>query len=121
MQLLVGSTFEEIEPRLSQDGRRLVFASRRSGDTIDIWMAEADGSAVQLLSRRPSRIQGSPYWSPDRRVVCRFGVAMGVGARPNHLRFVEVPTPLRAHKNADEPAFLELRRERGKALLVGLR
>jgi Tol biopolymer transport system component/DNA-binding winged helix-turn-helix (wHTH) protein len=70
VQLLVGSTFEEIEPRLSQDGRRLVFASRRSGDTIDIWMAEADGSAVQLLSRRPSRIQGSPYWSPDgRRVV----------------------------------------------------
>jgi Tol biopolymer transport system component len=69
-QLLVGSTFEEIEPRLSQDGRRLVFASRRSGDSLDIWMAEADGSAVQLLTRRPSRIAGSPYWSPDgRRIV----------------------------------------------------
>ena len=69
-QLLVGSTFEEIEPRLSQDGRRLVFASRRSGDTIDIWMADADGSGVQLLARGPSTVQGSPYWSPDgRRVV----------------------------------------------------
>jgi Tol biopolymer transport system component/DNA-binding winged helix-turn-helix (wHTH) protein len=69
-QLLVGSTFEEIEPRLSQDGRRLVFASKRSSDSLDIWMAEADGSAVQLLTRGPSSIQGSPYWSPDgRRVV----------------------------------------------------
>jgi Tol biopolymer transport system component/DNA-binding winged helix-turn-helix (wHTH) protein len=69
-QLLVGSTFEEVEARLSHDGRRLVFASRRSGDTLDIWMADADGSAVQLLTRRPSRIKGSPYWSPDgRRVV----------------------------------------------------
>jgi hypothetical protein len=45
----------------------------------------------------------------------------GGGSTTYHLRFVEVPTPLRAHKNADEPAFLELRRERGKALLVGLR
>jgi Tol biopolymer transport system component len=69
-QLLVGSTFEEIEPRLSRDGRRLVFASRRSGDTIDIWIADADGSGVQQLTRGPSSIQGSPYWSPDgRRVV----------------------------------------------------
>ena len=70
MELLVGSTFPEVEPRLSHDGRRLVFASKRSSDSLDIWMAEADGSGAQLLIRGPSGIQGSPYWSPDgRRVV----------------------------------------------------
>jgi Tol biopolymer transport system component/DNA-binding winged helix-turn-helix (wHTH) protein len=70
VQLLVGSTFEEVEPRLSHDGRRLVFASKRSGNSLDIWMANAEGSAVQLVTRPPSGYAGSPYWSPDgRRIV----------------------------------------------------
>jgi Tol biopolymer transport system component/DNA-binding winged helix-turn-helix (wHTH) protein len=68
-ELLVGSSFEETEPRLSQDGRRLVFASKRSGDSLDIWMANADGSAVQLLTGARSGYAGSPYWSPDGRQI----------------------------------------------------
>jgi Tol biopolymer transport system component len=67
VELLVGSTFEETEPRLSRDGRRLVFASKRSGDSLDIWMANADGSAVQLLTRAAAGYAGSPFWSPDGR------------------------------------------------------
>jgi Tol biopolymer transport system component len=70
VQLLVGSTFEEVEARLSHEGQRLVFASKRAGDCLNSWMAKAAGSAVQLLARNPSRYAGSPFWSPDgRRVV----------------------------------------------------
>jgi Tol biopolymer transport system component len=67
VQLVVGSTFAEMEPRLSADGRRLVFASSRSGVTVDIWVADADGSNPEQLTQGPGRFQGSPYWSPDGR------------------------------------------------------
>jgi Tol biopolymer transport system component len=67
-QLVVGSTFGEMEPRLSADGRRLVFGSARSsGDTFDLWVADADGSNPQQLTQGPGRAQGSPAWSPDGR------------------------------------------------------
>jgi hypothetical protein len=45
----------------------------------------------------------------------------GGGSTTYHLRFVDVPKPLRVHKRAGEVTTLELRRERGKALLVALR
>ncbi len=66
-QLVVGSTFEEMEPRLSPDGRRLVFGSKRSGDKTAIWVADADGLNPQQLTHGPGRTQGSPSWSPDGR------------------------------------------------------
>jgi Tol biopolymer transport system component len=70
VQLVVGSSFEEIEPRLSPDGRRLVFGSTRSGGTGDLWLADADGSNLQLFTHVSNRNLGSPSWSPDgRRVV----------------------------------------------------
>jgi eukaryotic-like serine/threonine-protein kinase len=70
VQWVEGSTFDEMEPRLSPDGRRLVFASARSG-TLGIWLAGADGSNLQQLAHgSPGAFQGSPYWSPDgRRIV----------------------------------------------------
>jgi len=68
-QLVVGSTFTEMEPRLSQDGRRLVFASQRAGEIADIWVAGADGSNPQQLTHGPGRAQGSPSWSPDGRSI----------------------------------------------------
>jgi eukaryotic-like serine/threonine-protein kinase len=64
--LVVGSTFAEMEPRASPDGRRLVFGSARSGDITDIWVAEADGSNPQQLTHGRAN-KGSPYWSPDGR------------------------------------------------------
>jgi Tol biopolymer transport system component len=68
VQLVVGSSFVEMEPRLSPDGRRIVFGSARAGrDTIDIWVADADGSKPQQLTLGPSAVQGSPAWSADGR------------------------------------------------------
>ena len=49
-------------PRLSPDGRRLVFMSDRSG-YMEIWVSSPDGSAaVQLTNLREC---GTPRWSPD--------------------------------------------------------
>ena len=67
-QLVVGSTLlDEMEPRLSPDGRRLVFGSQRAGIVTDIWVSDADGSNARQLTHGPGRDQGSPYWSPDGR------------------------------------------------------
>jgi Tol biopolymer transport system component/DNA-binding winged helix-turn-helix (wHTH) protein len=49
-------------PRLSPDGRRLVFMSDRSGN-MEIWVSNSDGSApVQLTNLHEC---GTPRWSPD--------------------------------------------------------
>jgi Tol biopolymer transport system component/predicted Ser/Thr protein kinase len=70
VQWLVGSTLVEMEPRLSPNGRHLVFGSARSGGPPEIWLADADGSNLQQLTRAaPGHPQGSPYWSPDGRQI----------------------------------------------------
>jgi Tol biopolymer transport system component/DNA-binding winged helix-turn-helix (wHTH) protein len=61
------SSFLEAEARFSPDGRRLAFSSMRSADTFRIWMAAADGSGAQQLTRGPGLQEGSPWWSPDGR------------------------------------------------------
>ena len=67
-QLVAGSSFLDVDARLSPDGRRLAFASDRAPDkTMDIWIAEADGSNPQRLTHGPGITQGSPSWSPDGR------------------------------------------------------
>lgn len=62
---ILNSLFDEAEPGFSPDGRRIVFSSARSGETMNIWVADADGSGARQLTHGPSRWQGSPRWSPD--------------------------------------------------------
>ncbi len=66
-QPVLGSSFLETETRFSPDGRRLAFSSMRAGHTFNIWLAAADGSGAQQLTRGPGVQQGSPSWSPDGR------------------------------------------------------
>jgi Tol biopolymer transport system component len=61
------SSFWDITPQFSPDGSRLVFSSSRSGESLDIWLASADGSNAHQLTHGPGRFQGSPSWSPDGR------------------------------------------------------
>jgi len=68
-QLVFGSSGPEWEPRLSPDGRRLVFGSERFGTPEEIWVADADGSNPQQLTHGSGRGRGSPYWSPDGRQI----------------------------------------------------
>jgi serine/threonine protein kinase len=67
--LLIGSAAQDSAAQYSPDGRRIAFASVRSGDVGEIWLADADGSAVTRLTRGPGRSQGSPRWSPDGRFI----------------------------------------------------
>jgi Tol biopolymer transport system component/tRNA A-37 threonylcarbamoyl transferase component Bud32 len=67
---ILSSSFDEYEPGFSPDGRRIVFSSARSGETLNVWVADADGSGARQLTHGPSPWQGSAKWSPDaRRVV----------------------------------------------------
>ncbi len=63
---LIPSTFQDISPRYSPDGKKIVFKSARSGSS-EIWMCESDGSNnIKLTSFGRS---GSPRWSPDGRQI----------------------------------------------------
>jgi Tol biopolymer transport system component len=53
-------------PAWSPDGMRLAFASNRGG-SYDIYVANADGSAVRRLSRLGNSF--NPAWSPDGRTI----------------------------------------------------
>lgn len=58
----------DYDPTWSPDGRRIAFASGRSGN-MDIWAVEADGTGDPVqLTNRPTQ-QRQPAWSPDGRKI----------------------------------------------------
>jgi Tol biopolymer transport system component/DNA-binding winged helix-turn-helix (wHTH) protein len=59
------STVKDTNAQFSPDGRRIVFCSARSGDAIELWVADADGARPERLTRGPGLWQCSPSWSPD--------------------------------------------------------
>jgi serine/threonine protein kinase len=63
------SSLSDYSPQFSPDGRRIAFASGRSGDVIEIWTADSDGSHPVQLTNGLGHGQGSPRWSPDGRFI----------------------------------------------------
>lgn len=61
---LLESTRQDRDPQLSPDGRRIAFASNRSGH-FEIWSASADGSGPTQLTAMNGAYTGAPRWSPD--------------------------------------------------------
>jgi Tol biopolymer transport system component/DNA-binding winged helix-turn-helix (wHTH) protein len=66
LHLLIASTLEENGPQYSADGKRIVFASRRSG-SFEIWICDADGRNPRQLTNIGGALTGTPRWSPDSR------------------------------------------------------
>jgi Tol biopolymer transport system component len=62
--LFISSTRRDLEPRFSPDGKRLTFASDRSG-TVAVWRANADGSDAAQLTSLAGTINSAARWSPD--------------------------------------------------------
>jgi hypothetical protein len=66
---VVTSSFWDFAPSPSADGARLAFNTDRSGDAVEIWVADADGSRAKRLLPGPNKFQGSPQWSPDGKYI----------------------------------------------------
>lgn len=64
----------DVQPRVSPDGKRVAFASDRSGNW-DIWVTSIDGQNTQQVTRSPAP-EVHPDWSPDgnRLVYCSLNV-----------------------------------------------
>jgi Tol biopolymer transport system component len=66
-QSVFSSTLPDFDAQLSPDGKRVAFTTDRSGKGNEIWVANADGTAVNRLTEATGRSQGSPRWSRDSR------------------------------------------------------
>jgi len=60
----LASTRDEGNPQFSPDGKRVVFASNRSGFN-EVWTANADGTNPMQLTSMQAHISGGANWSPD--------------------------------------------------------
>jgi len=61
---LIASTQDDLDPRFSPDGKRLVFISSRSGSQ-EVWVADRDGTNARRLTEMGKNTTGCPRWSPD--------------------------------------------------------
>jgi Tol biopolymer transport system component len=72
---LISTTREEIDPDFSPDGKRIAFASDRSGNW-EIWTCDSQGlNPVPLTSL--GTLSGTPRWSPDGQRIAFNSTAAG--------------------------------------------
>jgi eukaryotic-like serine/threonine-protein kinase len=63
---LISSPGLQFEDEFSPDGKRIAFASNRSG-SFEIWVCYSDGSSPVQLTSFGGPHTGTPHWSPDGR------------------------------------------------------
>jgi TolB protein len=77
-RLSVGADSRDENPHWSPDGRRIAFASTREGGNFDIFVMNADGTAVERLTDSPAD-EHDPTWDPDGRSIVFSGERDGRG------------------------------------------
>jgi gamma-glutamyltranspeptidase len=88
---LTQSPDDEVQPRVSPDGRRLAFASNRGNDEgdFDIWLMrvfdrntpdETGGRGPAFRFARLPGYEGHPAWSPDGTRLAYYAVRDGLGS-----------------------------------------
>jgi gamma-glutamyltranspeptidase len=88
---LTQSPDDELQPRVSPDGRRIAFTSNRSNDDgdFDIWImrlldrsspASGGGRGPAVRLARQTGYDGFPEWSPDGTRLAYYSVRDGVGS-----------------------------------------
>jgi len=65
---VTGGTGWDQQPRYSPDGKQIAFVSDRNGSK-NIWIANADGSRVRILTKSERINFASPIWSADGQYV----------------------------------------------------
>jgi Tol biopolymer transport system component len=74
---LIASTWQDNAPQYSPDGKKIAFASDRSG-SFEIWVSNADGSGTVQLTSQGGHA-GTPRWSSDGRRIA-FDASIGGSA-----------------------------------------
>jgi Tol biopolymer transport system component len=64
----ISSTQWEADPKFSPDGKRIAFASDRSG-TLEIWACDSDGSNPVQVTSMGGPSNNGPSWSPDSQKI----------------------------------------------------
>ncbi len=64
-EAFLASTSNEQDASFSHDGSQIAFASDRTGDGHEIWIARADGSNRRPVTNGTHKPEGSPRWSPN--------------------------------------------------------
>ena len=96
----IDSSRTEFSPRFSPDGSQIVFTSAQTGFD-EIWIANADCSGQQRITKFEQEGVGSPRWSPDgRSIVFDHRAERQADIFTIHLRTREIQR-LTEHPSAD--------------------
>jgi Tol biopolymer transport system component len=60
----IASSFREVFPQYSPDGKSVVFYSNRTGSQ-EIWRCDENGADCRQVTTLGAPVSGSPRWSPD--------------------------------------------------------
>ena len=75
---IVGGLSFESQPRISPDGKKIVFISDRSG-AENLWVADADGANPKALTKGRNTAYMSPAWTADGNYVIASKATEGLG------------------------------------------